>query len=453
MLKPPGQAGCVPTLHWLRVAEHSQTDGEKIVASTRDGLNHITRCEVCGGTDLRSVLELGDHPMCDDLIPVGDERVSAAYPISISYCATCRTAHQNFQIPKQTLFPETYHYRARHTADVLNGMRQLVERCKSQLGSLEGLKVLDIGCNDGSLLSIFAEHGAKTFGIEPTGAALDARAAGHEITQDFLTPAIAEAFVAKHGQPDIVTFTNVFAHIEDLSSVVRAVKTLMGPKTLLVIENHYLGAVLDLNQFDTFYHEHPRTYSLTSFKYIASSLGGAIVAAEFPARYGGNIRVMIQRLDGGATAAPDLDAQLAAEEKFGARLDEMSARIPLWRATKRDALNAIVSEHGPLPGKAFPGRAAILVKLLELDETMVSAVYEKPGSMKVGHYLPGTRIPIRSDDDFSDRPSKEAPLLNLAWHISNEIHAYMRRQGFQGQIIDILAQEEFEHLPRAGDRS
>ncbi|PJG49958.1 methyltransferase, partial [Bradyrhizobium forestalis] len=92
----------------------------------------------------------------------------------------------------------------------------------------------------------------------------------------------------------------------------------------------------------------------------------------------------------------------------------------------------------------FPGRAATLVKLLDLDQSTLQAVYEKPGSMKIGHYIPGTRIPILSDDDFDKRPNQDVPLLNLAWHISGEIRGYMRKQGYDGQIIDLFSPEEFE---------
>lgn len=401
----------------------------------------IQGCEVCGAAELKRVLNLGSHPLCDDLVPVGDPAMPATYPIEIAFCPTCRTAHQAYQVPKRTLFPSTYHYRARHTADVLNGMRQLVERCEKQLGALNDLLVLDVGCNDGSLLSIFRERGARTIGVEPTGAAADAKAAGHTVHQDYFAPALAEKIVAAEGQPDIITFTNVFAHIEDLRSVLAAVGSLMGPNTLLVIENHYLGSVLDRFQFDTFYHEHPRTYSFTSFRHIARSLQATIEVVEFPARYGGNIRVMMRRgaSDGAAHAEVD-----AAESGFEPRLLEMARRIPAWQKRKRAEIEAAVSRHGPLVGKAFPGRAAILVKLLDLDTPMLQAVYEKPGSMKIGHYIPGTRIPILSDDDFSRRPDKSVPLLNLAWHISGEIHGYMRKQGYDGPIIDIFSPEEFE---------
>jgi hypothetical protein len=68
---------------------------------------------------------------------------------------------------------------------------------------------------------------------------------------------------------------------------------LLKKETLLVIENHYLGGVLDKMQFDTFYHEHPRTYSLESFKYIAKQLNMKLFAVEFVSRYGGNIRVYL----------------------------------------------------------------------------------------------------------------------------------------------------------------
>src|ERR1700744_3286084 len=188
------------------------------------GLNEISRCEVCGSGTLLRALDLGDHPMCDDLVRVGDPRVCKTYPIDILYCDRCVTAHQRFQIPKQELFPQTYHYRSRHTADVLAGMRQLVAACEEHYGNLRGKKVLDIGCNDGSLLAIFAERGAQTFGIEPTGAAEDAGKRGHRVIQDFFSESVARSFVAEHGQPDVITFTNVFAHIEDLAHVVRALK-------------------------------------------------------------------------------------------------------------------------------------------------------------------------------------------------------------------------------------
>lgn len=403
----------------------------------------IDRCEVCGGRVLNPVLDLGAHPMCDDLVAIGDPRVCIEYPINILYCETCRTAHQRFQVPKRQLFPESYHYRSRFTADVLSGMKNLVNSCEQRFGSLAGRKVVDIGCNDGSLLDFFREKQALTIGVEPTSAAEDAGKKGHATIHDFFTEATAEEIVAAHGKPDFITFTNVFAHIEDLGGVVAALKRLLGDNTVLVIENHYLGSVLRTNQFDTFYHEHPRTYSYRSFVFIARSLGLNLIDVEFPARYGGNIRIFAGR------AAPHVDVAEAqkveaAEARFGEDFMALGQSVTRWRNRKGEELRTLVRNGGPLRGKAFPGRAAILIKLLALDEASISVVHEKPGSMKIGNYLPGTRIPIGSDDDLFRAPPGTNPLLNLAWHIPAEIRAYLKENGYNGPVIDILGQQDFE---------
>ena len=396
----------------------------------------ISTCEVCGNDRLTPVLDLGLHPLCDDLVPVGSDRQCTQYPIDVLFCERCRTAHQRFQPPKRELFPPTYHYRARFTKDVLDGMRGLVDAFEQQFGSVRGKTVLDIGCNDGSLLGFFRERGATTLGIEPTGAAAEAQAQGHQVWNDFLSVPVAEQVVAAHGKPDVITFTNVFAHIEDLSQVLASLRALMGPKTVLVIENHYLGSVLDSNQFDTFYHEHPRTYSYTSFVHIAKSLGVELIGVSFPSRYGGNIRVF---LGAGAPApAPSIE-----EGNFVERFAVMSGKVRAWQRHKRAVIEQAVAEHGPLLAKAFPARAAILCRLLGLDERLVAATHEKPGSPKVGHYIPGTRIPIRSDDDLFAEAKGASPILNLAWHIPNEIRSYLAQHGCQSPVIDIVSPADF----------
>lgn len=403
-------------------------------------LTEITRCEVCGGEKLLPVLDLGRHPLCDDLVRIGDPRQCREYPINIVFCPTCITAHQRYQVPKEDLFPVDYHYRSRFTADVLSGMRGLVGTCVERIGPLSDKLVLDVGCNDGSLLDFFREAGARTAGIEPTGAGGDAEAKGHFVVQDYLSAATATAIRDRVGLPDLITFTNVFAHIEDLSGVLAALKLLLAPQTTIVIENHYLGAVLDRYQFDTFYHEHPRTYSYRSFDYIAKSLGLDIVHAEFPARYGGNIRVTLGR---GARNGTGTET-VARERKFLQDFGRLARDVELWKERKGREIREIVAQHGPIRAKAFPGRAAILVKLLGLTADEIVAVHEKPGSIKIGHYVPGTRIPIVSDDELFAQGPQTTPLLNLAWHISTEIRRYLAEHDYQGPVFDVLAADDFK---------
>jgi len=408
----------------------------------RNKVNQISLCEVCGNTDIQSVLNLGAHPMCDDLVAVADSRICNEYPIEILFCKKCGTAHQRFQVPKEDLFPSSYHYRSRFTADVLSGMEGLVNSCISRFGDISGKRVLDIGCNDGSLLDFFRAKGAVTMGLEPTAACLDAEQKGHITYNNFLSPTQADIIVMDHGKPDFITFTNVFAHIENLDEVLDSLMHLMSPDTTIVIENHYLGSVLDGNQFDTFYHEHPRTYSFNSFMHMAKRLERDLLDVEFPSRYGGNIRIFIGKSTGYADTT-DFASIISREAGYFDKFLLMQQNIENWKRTKRDFLIAQFRQHGKLRAKAFPGRAAILVKLLDLNEDLISAVYEKPGSLKIGNYLPGTRIPILSDDDLFASSDQYAPLLNLAWHIPKEIRTYLVDHGYKGPITDILNAEDF----------
>jgi len=400
-------------------------------------MNIKTDCEVCGSKKLNSVLNLGPHPMCDDLIPITSTIKCEEFPIEILMCSVCLTAHQKFQIPKIRLFPKSYHYRSKNTSDVINGMQDLVANVLEFFpDGIKNIKVLDIGSNDGSLLDIFARYGAKTFGIEPTDAALDSKEKSHLIYQKYFDKEVSDEFKIEHGFPDIITFTNVFAHIEDFKTLIAALKHLMGPSTLLVIENHYLGSILDTMQFDTFYHEHPRTYSAHSFIHVAKILNSKINSIQFPKRYGGNIRVFISNRENSPEEL-NLPNLLEKEKEFPILFQNLNAKIEKWKTETSLLINNLVSEYGSIPAKAFPGRAAILVKVLGLTSSQISAVYEKEVSKKIGHFLPGTRIPIKADSELT-KISENLPILNLAWHIEAEIKLYLNKLGYKGDVINIL---------------
>ena len=400
-------------------------------------------CEVCKSTDLVAALDLGLHPLCDDLLAIGATDKCEEFRIEIALCSRCLTAHHLHQVPKRKLFPASYHYRSGMTQDVLIGMKSLVARTKEKYGLLKGKKVVDIGCNDGSLLRFFKDEGAFVFGVEPTDAADDAVKAGIRVVKDFFDSNLATAIVDEIGHPDFITFTNVFAHIEDIDSLLKALQILMGENTTLVIENHYLGSILDRFQFDTFYHEHPRTYSVNSFVEISKRLGKYIEIVEFPSRYGGNIRVFIGNNSPNIEDAANLISALQLENNFQSKFENMRSAIQRWKSERDSLLAKVRSSDGKIYAKAYPGRAGILMKILDLTEKEVTAVFEKPNSMKIGNYVPGTRIPILSENEMNSLAPAPRVILNLAWHISSEIQTYMKTLDPRYECVDIFSPEKY----------
>ena len=395
-------------------------------------------CQVCGNKLPKPTLNLGHHPLCDDLIPISSNRKCKEYPISISLCENCLTANQVYNVKKEELFPKDYHYRPRFTLDVLNGMKELVEQTIINLGDLKGKIVCDIGCNDGTLLNFFKEKGCFTSGIEPTGAALEAKKNHKNIINEFFNVNTARNMVSKVGYPDIITFTNVFAHIENLDDAIQALKLMLKSDTIIIIENHYLGTVIKTNQFDTFYHEHPRTYSLKSFEFIAEKLNRKLAGVFFPKRYGGNIRVYLSNKNFSTSQKINYCKNKLNEDYMINKFHKMQIFIDKWKIDTRKSILKLTKTYGKIHGKSFPGRAAILLKLIDIDYDLMPMIFEKVGSMKLDHFAPSTRIKIVSDELWINGNKQPEVILIWAWHIYEEIANYLRKEGYKGRIFTPL---------------
>lgn len=398
----------------------------------------LKHCEVCNNTKLISVLDLGSQAVCDDLKPIGTSTNYHKFPIEILFCETCQTCHQRFQPPKQVLFPRTYHYRARNTPSVVSFLQGLAREVHEYTSISEKSFVVDIGCNDGTLLSFFSDLGATTLGVDPTDALDDCLARGHHGIKAFFDPLVAKKVVQDHGHPTHIVFTNVFAHIEDLETLCDALNILCDPNTIIIIENHYLGSILAKNQFDTFYHEHPRTYSLKSFAYIAKRLNRSITHHSFPTRYGGNIRVYLGSSTINSKTSFPPASQLPPED-FLNKLVNLSHYVSSWKSEFPTRLKAILDKYNidSIPCKAFPGRAAILLQCLGLSSPQISAIYEIKGSLKTGYYAPGTNIPILPEKLLYES-GYQGPILNLAWHLPTEVRSNLKNNGFTGDVYDII---------------
>ncbi len=103
-------------------------------------------------------------------------------------------------------------------------------------------------------------------------------------------------------------------------------------------------------------------------------------------------------------------------------------------------------KYGPLPAKGYPARAAILINFLNLNKNNISAIFEREFSKKIKHYVPGTKIPIVSDKFMKKKIKPKIPILNLAWHIKNEIKQFLNNKKIENRIINIIDNKDFFKL-------
>ena len=399
----------------------------------------VKNCQICNSR-LIKFLDLGKQPLCDDLKK--KPNTNKYYKLQIQFCKKCITAFQKFNINKKILFPKTYHYRSANTKDVIDGMKDLVKKTKKIKKKLRGKIILDIGCNDGSLLDEFKKSGAITYGIEPTNAYIQASRKGHKVLNNFFDKKTSIKIKKKLKNIDVITFTNVFAHIENFKELILSLKNIISKNTLLVIENHYLGEVIKKKQFDTFYHEHPRTYSLNSFYNIAKLLKLNLVNYNFVKRYNGNIRVFIGHKK--SLSQKNLQSDLKKERKFLKFINNFQKKVDLWKQNKLHYFKYLSNKFGPIPAKAFPGRASILINYLKLNNKNISYIYERNQSLKNNKFAPGTNIKIVKEKFFNKYERKKGIILNLAWHISDEIKNYLKTKlNYKGKVINIISSKDF----------
>ena len=384
----------------------------------------IKTCEVCLSKLEGPELDFGYQPLCDELKTSPEESLLVTkYHQNIILCQICFTAHQKYQVPKKELFKPNYHYRASLTKDVLNGMEELAKSCSKYKNLNEKSVVLDVGCNDGSLLSIFKNiYNVKTIGVDPTDSIDDALDLDLKI-KDYFSSDTIEKINEKFNKVDVITFTNVFAHIEDLKSLLVNLKKIISNETLIVIENHYLGSIIEQNQFDTFYHEHPRTYSIKSFDYISNQLDVSILDILFPKRYGGNIRVIMSK------QSRKKEENILEDNFMVSDFQKIQSYYESWNTDSKKIIEDLVSSGYKFNGKSLPARGVMLINSLDITKSFMPKVFEQNFSPKVGNYVPGTDIYIDRDDNLIGDN-----LIIWSWHVVEEIISYLKKIEFKGSI-------------------
>ena len=415
-----------------------------LMINTKNKPNHdvvpgrLDRCQITGSKNLFEAIDLGHQPTCDALLTKETiNQPEAYYPLRLMICPESGLGQLDYAVDGKILYPADYPYRAGISEPLrlylLTFADNIVNRFKVSPKSL----CVDIGCNDGTLLSGFKRHNMRTVGIEPTNMAKFARKENKiETIQDFFTEALAKKMVKEYGRAKVITMTNVFAHMATLGEVMRGIDRLLDKDGIFMTESQYLLDILQRNQFDQVYHEHLRLYSLKSLVKLFPYYGMEVFDVErLPSREG-SIRVCIAR-KGVHSINQEVYKLLALEEKAGLF---NPATWSKWRQEAVDNREKFIElaykakSRGQLfVGDSCPGRGAVLVNYYGIDKTLMPYIAQLPGSEKVGKFMPGTHIPIVDNSIIM----KEKPdyVVILAWHYGDYIMKNWRAKGLKSKFV------------------
>jgi len=397
----------------------------------------ITTCQICNSSKLHTILDLGHQPLCDSLLTeemLNEPEIN--YPLRMIWCEDCTDVQIDYCVDGKEVYYPDYPYKSGVTKELVEYQvkisHSLIEKYNLKPNDL----VIDVGSNDGTLLSGFKGTGIRTVGIEPTNIAKIANVNGIETVQSFFDIKTSQAVKEKYGQASVIVTTNTFAHMQTLGEFIMGAYNLLKDDGVFISETHYLLDVIRGGQFDTVYHEHLRTYTLKALIALFDQYDFTVTDVERGDRYGGNIRVHVTK-GKGREVGPEVAKLLKIEEEFGLgkleTFEKFADRVKKARIEFMDFLITTKKSGKSIVGNSCPGRSATLLNYYGVDSELLPYLAEQPTSLKLGKYLPGKHIPVVNNQRLIDEQPDYVVLL--AWHYAQPIMDQLKARGLKSDFV------------------
>lgn len=405
------------------------------------------KCRHCHSPLSLPFLDLGGAPPSNSYLSAAALQAAETwYPLRLLVCENCWLVQTEDYAGRDTFFSEDYAYFSSFSSSWLKHSEAYVIDMQQRLGLGAHSMVVEVAANDGYLLQYVQQRGIPCYGIEPTtSTAQAARDKGLTIEEAFFGRELAAQLVAQGRQADLTAANNVLAHVPDINDFVGGFALLLKAEGVATFEFPHLLRMVQNNQFDTAYHEHYSYLSLGAVRRVFEANGLAVFDVQELPTHGGSLRVFAQRRDTGQREVqPAVAEVLRAESEAGMGARDFYARFQSQALQVKNDLLAFLLE-ARRQGKRLGAYGAAakgntLLNFAGVRPDLLPYVVDL-NPAKQGRFMPGSRIPIVSQDHLlTDKPDF---VLILPWNLRDEVRQQLPQvSAWGGQFVTAVPRLE-----------
>lgn len=391
----------------------------------------ISKCRVCGSSNMSPILDLGSQPLANRL-KKGRHEKEERFPLTLIFCRDCSLVQIKETVNKNILF-RRYCWitgtssTARDFADTFfEKTFKIVKLKKRDL-------VVEIASNDGTYLRPFIRSGFNVLGVDPAkNIAGLANRSGIYTINAFWGKALAAKIGLKYGKAKFIFARNVIAHVSRLRDFLGGIGEILDEEGVGAVEFHYAGAILRGLQYDSIYHEHLCYFSIKTAERLLGQFDLSVFHIEESPISGGAYILYFAECKHPKT---DSYKRLKArEEKTGVnRLSSWKAFARLCVKHREESRSLIASyRRKNIVGFGSSARSSTYLNFCGFNSSDISVIIDN-NSLKQGLFSAGSSIPVVSmREGFRLAPDI---LFVLAWNFKDEIIKECRENGYKGTYL------------------
>ncbi len=397
----------------------------------------INSCQICNSKKLQKVIAMGSTGLCDSLLTKKQLKKEKSYPLNLYRCKNCDLLQLDYIVNNKEVFHLKYPYKSGITKPLTKLLQSTSKYVRDNFKFSKNPFAIDIGSNDGTLLEGFKKKKFKVLGVEPTDIAKLANKKGINTVQSFFDLKLAKKISKKFPKAQVISGTNIFAHVSELNSLMQGVKILLDRKEgLFVTESHYAVNIINQLQYDSIYHEHLRFYLLKPLNILMNMHGFKIIDAMKIPNYGGSIRI-IASLNKNIKPSKNVKKLLKYEKTNGfytsKKYIQFNRDIKKNKEKLTNLLKKLKKNKKRIVGIGCPGRCITLLAYCKINNKIIDYIAEQSTSLKLNLYTPNSHLQVLDEKYFFKNQPEYA--LILSWHYSNSVMKNLRKKGYKGKFI------------------